>query len=596
MTIGATDDKGLADWVSAKRKRRTVMVADVVESVRLMQIDEETFIDLWRRFMVDVRIRILPPESGRLVKSLGDGMLVEFETVSGALRASVEMHNAVAVLNQGRARDVAMHLRVGLHVADIVVDELDIYGSGVNLAARLATLAGPRETVLSVEARDQCIQGMDADLEDMGECFLKHLREPVRAFRVRSGESRWDLRPNGEAFQATIAVIPCPGADDPTSVDSTLATVFATRVTAGLSRSRHWRVVSNLSTNSFMHRGVPAQDASKILGARYIVRVAPIPGNSTSTFDVDLCDAASEFVFWRDRFDVGAGELVDADSPAVAETIRRISSSIMAAEVLKSTDRPLPSLAGHSILLSSIVWMHRMTRGDSKRAREALEYLAERYPRNAEPGAWLGKWHLVQLAQAWSDEPASDTLRAKAMMQRVLELDPDHAQALAIDGHISAYGSGDLNHADKRLGEAIRSNPNEPLAWLFLSNLLANRGDGVRALEAAELASMLSPIDPMRFYFEIFWAYAALVAGNLALAERLATHSCELNRMHLPSYPVLIVAHMLSGNDEQARARARDYVAIYPGASVKLYCEAHRGKPEIVARFAGALKEAGFPP
>ena len=596
MNIGATEETVWADWNSARRQRRAVLIADVVESVRLMQLDEANFIDLWRRFMVDVRNAILPKQSGRLVKSLGDGLLAEFKAVSDAVRASVEMHRVVAALNEGRARGIAVHLRIGIHVADIVVDDLDIYGSGVNLAARLATLASPRETILSAEARDQCVQGMDAKLEDMGECYLKHFDEPMRAFRIHDREAPLDLQPNQEAFQATIAVIPSPDIGDPASAESNLATLFATRVTAALSMSRHWRVISNLSTTSLQHRGLPAQQSSKLLGARYLVTVKCTVKSSRNLFAVELCDAASDFVFWRDLLDADSRELIDANSSVIAETIRRISSSIMAAEVFKSTERPLPSLDGHSILLSSIVWMHRMTQGDSSRAREALEYLCDRYPRSADPKAWLGKWYLVQLAQGWSGDPAGDTLRARDLMRRVLELDPEHSQALAVDGHLSAYGSGDLDTAEKRLSDAVRANPSEPLAWLFLSNLHANRGHGSDALAAAERAAQLSPIDPMRFYFEIFWAYAALVAGDFSMAARLAQHSCELNCMHLSSYPILIVAHMLDGNGIQARASVSDYLTLYPAASIKLYAEAHRGNPEIVGKFVSALSNAGFPP
>ena len=160
------------------------MVVDVVESVRLMQAHEADVIDRWLRFVNEVQTQVLPARGGRIVKSLGDGLLLEFELVPSAAAAALDLQRRITPHNANRGADAAIMLRAGVHVAEVVTDERDIYGSGVNLAARLATLAGPGEVIVSDQVHAMLVPGIDADVEDLGDCFLKHIEGPIRAYRL----------------------------------------------------------------------------------------------------------------------------------------------------------------------------------------------------------------------------------------------------------------------------------------------------------------------------------------------------------------------------------------------------------------------------
>ena len=173
-----------AQWPTYRRASRTVVVVDLVESVRLIEQDEEDTVHRWQAIVSEVVATFLPRHGGRLVKSLGDGLMLEFETVPPAIQCALAMQSSANLANTGRPNDRWMCLRIGAHVADVIVDELDIYGSGVNLAARLTTLAGAGEIVVSANLREQLLPGLDADVEDLGDCFVKHLQKPVRAYRV----------------------------------------------------------------------------------------------------------------------------------------------------------------------------------------------------------------------------------------------------------------------------------------------------------------------------------------------------------------------------------------------------------------------------
>src|SRR6266581_3549975 len=236
----------------AERAIRTVLVVDVAESVRLMEQSEDDTVSRWRSFVQGVTASILPMQGGRLVKSLGDGMLIDFPQVHEAVKAAFEIQDACMCANQGMPAERQMLLRMGIQVSALISDERDVYGRGVNLAARLATLAGPSEIVVSADVRDQLTPVLDADIEDLGECYLKHIREPVRAYRlgppgprpvIEAGDTTPDLRP-------TIAVIPFSyRGTEPGHV--ILGEVLADDIISALSHTADLNVISRLSTTVF---------------------------------------------------------------------------------------------------------------------------------------------------------------------------------------------------------------------------------------------------------------------------------------------------------------------------------------------------------
>lgn len=216
------------------RQATVVLLVDLVESVRLMREHEASTIRRWADFVRIVAGEILPRHRGALVKSLGDGLLARFETVPDAVDAAAEMHRTFSAQNAGFPEDQHFHLRAGVNAAMAWSDGIDIYGTGVNLAARLATLAGPGETIASASAheqlaaalaslanpgetigsaaaRDELTPGVDASCEDLGDCILKHFDKPVRAYRVGPPSPHPSLagrRHYGTAMEPTIAVIP----------------------------------------------------------------------------------------------------------------------------------------------------------------------------------------------------------------------------------------------------------------------------------------------------------------------------------------------------------------------------------------------------
>ena len=289
-----------AQWPMFRRAARTVVVVDLVESVRLIEQDEEDTVRRWQAFVGEVVTRLLPPHGGRLVKSLGDGLMVEFEAVPPAIQCAIAMQTAISQSNQGRPTDRWMCLRIGAHVADVIVDERDIYGAGVNLAARLTTLAGPGEIVVSADVRDGLTAGLDAELEDLGECYLKHMQSTVRAYRVGAAGVApvIDKIPNQPAgLLPTIAVIPFAArTTDP--AHAALGDALADDIIAALSQTSAVQVISRLSTSAFRdgHHGL--EDVRTHLRAAYVLSGAYSVLADEVKLHVELSDTRDKAVLW----------------------------------------------------------------------------------------------------------------------------------------------------------------------------------------------------------------------------------------------------------------------------------------------------------
>ena len=467
--MNSTGVSGDTAWPELHRARRVVLVVDVVGSVRLMQQHEDSFIERWRRFVAEVTTQVLPALDGRLVKSLGDGMLVEFTEPQRVIEAAFELNRRIAAYNDALRPDTAILLRQAGHVADIVVDDLDIYGQGVNLAARLATLGGGGELIVSDALRDAVLPGVDAEVEDLGLCYLKNLEQPQRAFRVGPAQPRLSAGAGsaaGDGPRAGVAVIPFLPRD-PADGHEALGQVLADDLIAVLSRVPGLRVVSRLSSAWFAQRHDSDLTMARLLDVHYVVRGGFAVIGSRLRLFPNLHELRSGETVWAGEFDSSIEAVVSGESPAANEAAAAVCRALVGFEVRRARDVPLHNLQSYTILFSAINLMHRLTQREFQRAGDMLRYIVARHPGATTPRAWLGKWHVLRVAQGYSTDPDDDARQAHAVVNQALDLDGEHALALAIDGLICAYIGKDLATAGQRYEAALRANPNEGLALLF---------------------------------------------------------------------------------------------------------------------------------
>lgn len=603
--------------------RATVVFVDVVESVRLMAQDERLHAGRVRRLLQGLAGQRVVPAGGRVLERRGDGLLAGFDDARAAAACALAMHaDAAATALPGDAEVAAtpaLALRIGLHCADLLSDEDDaVYGQGLNLTARLAAMAQPGHTWLSATVRDQLTDALDGRLIDLGEVYLKHLEVPLRAYRllplpppdpVPAGAAKGAAampaasaspRPTLQApadIRPRLAVLPLNwAADGRTAAAPDAGDVLVDQLAAALSACPLLQVTSMLSANAFRGRGTAPTEAAGRLAADYVLAGERQPTDAgTLQVQLRLLHAASGRCIWERALHCTADTLADPGQGWLAEIVTVLVQALTAAEYDIACGRPLPNLAAHTLYLAAVNLLHRFTHTDFERAQEMLQALHERAPRHAVPLAWLARWRVFRIVQGWSPDVARDGALASDHAQRALDCDPGSSLALTMAGSVRAGVHLDMAGARHYYQLALSRNPSEPLAWLLKGVAHGFLGEGLSALDASERSLQLSPLDPLRFYYDSLSATAAMCAQRYERAVELAQRAIGANCMHGSSYRALAISQVMLGQVDAARQTVQQLRAVEPGSSVRQF-QARAAVDSAQNRlFAQALTEAGLP-
>lgn len=585
----------------------TVMFVDVVESVRHIQRDEAGSVGRMRSLMQLCADRVVDC-GGQVIERLGDGLVLTFPTARHAVGCAQTLHRVADIEGESLSPEAQLRLRAGVHCAAIWSDANGLYGLGVNLTARLAAVGGPGDTVLSAEARDQLVVGLDSDVQDMGLCYLKHVEEPVRLFRLQRTRPMSSVLTEAIAARMktrpTLAVMPfslqLPSGPAPSSPG--LADILSHQLVGQLSRSPMLHVISAMSTSAFRHSELPRAKAFSALGADYLLQ-GKVRTSSDVAIDGGRLDV--EVQLWRS----GSGEpvLVEAigasaldalsfDSGLLGRITQSVSRCILKVEQrLARGSQALPNLASHTLYLSAVDLLHRFATRDFERARQMLLALSERAPRHPEPLAWLARWHVFRVVQGWTDDSARDSSEALSYSERALDRDPESALALTMAGSVYAGVRRDPGKAQGFYEQALKVNPNESMAWVMSGVAQGFLSIREPALAASETALGLAPLDPLRYYYDSLSASAALMSGETHRALELAQRAVDANACHGSAYRVLAAAQVLTGAVDDARVVIDRMLAIEPHFTVQSYLNRVGVDSPKTHEVAEALRLAGLP-
>ena len=404
-----------------RSKSVTVMFADVVESVRLIEQDEARNVARIAGLLDLLAYTLAPRFDADVLERRGDGLLMTFADSRQGAACAHAFHMAAAEQALHGAEEALM-LRVGLHTADVLADGRTIYGRGANLAARITALAKPGETLSSSETRSMLTDDVDACISDLGECFVKNRIEPVRVYRLDTlGAS--DRAPGPAQLappddpRVSLAVLPfADHAALSRSDDLNVGDVATEQFTQAMSRSPQVRVISRLSANAFRGRLGDLPGIAEKLGVHYVVR-----GSVDRTSErrvrltLELVQMRTRSVIWQGSAEGPESEAGQADSDLIGGPIAELSETLIGVEVRAARVMPLPNLATHTLMMAAIAMMHRFSRADFDRSRQLLELLVDRVPRHPGPMAWLARWHVFRVVQKWSDNSHQDASRAMSL-------------------------------------------------------------------------------------------------------------------------------------------------------------------------------------
>jgi TolB-like protein len=398
-----------------------------------------------------------------------------------------------------------------------------------------------------------------------------------------------------EDLRATIAVIPfTPRAQ--MSAGDVLGQLLADEVISVLSHSPEVNVISRLSTTAFQGREVKLNDVSAYLRADYVLSGSYHVAGDRLTMKAEMAETRSMQVVWAQTLKGSVNGVVAGGDPLASHLVNQACAAMMVRELQRSQGKAPQSLQNHTLLLSSIALMHRISPIAFQRAQQLLQVLIDRTPRLASPYAWMAKWHVLRVTQGWSQDAQADGKAALENTKRALDRDATSSLAMTVEGQVNTWILKRLDVAEQFFSQALQSNPNDALAWLLKGTLHGFRDEGKEAVRLTRHALKLSPLDPLQFYFEAHAASAQLSAGNYGRALQLAERSLRLNRTHASTLRVIITALSKLGRMDEARRHAAQLLALEPGFTVDRYLERSPGAPYKLGRdVASALAEAGVP-
>ena len=544
------------------------MFADIVDSTRLIEQDEQVNAVRIQKLLRAVSAAAGGELGGQLLERRGDGVLMKFTSPTLALRAAGQAHELAAAQSHGLEAPDHLKLRIGIHTARVLADTTAVYGVGVNAAARVTALAQPGETALSAAARDHIVDGLVAQLVDLGDCIVKGSATPLRVYRASVASSDVVPMPASSVSATvgvpTLAVLPFD-VQAQSSEDACLGELLAEALIGRLTRSALLRVTSRLSSAAIKTANLPTTQVGTRLHADYLVSGSIRPHAGQLTVYVEVADSRRDLVLWADRRNGSVDDLLSPDSSLAEEVATAIQSHVIDEQLSRLRLQPMPNLNSYTLYLGGLGLMHRQSRSDFDQSRVIFEHLKSRHPRSAIPRAWLGKWHMLKVVQGWSHGVAEEARLAGVEAARALEIEPDNSLCATIQGVVLAYLQHDFKGAQACYDQALLHNPSDALAHLQQAVLSGWLGDAESALTHAQQALQLSPLDPHLYFMHSLAAGACLGAGDHARAEAHALRSIQANCMHVATYKVLAMAQALQGKHSEARRSVERIRLLSPG-------------------------------
>jgi adenylate cyclase len=595
-----------------QRKLVAVLAADVVGYSRLMGRDESgTLVRL-----LEHRTRRLEPTlaryRGRLVKLMGDGALVEFSSAVDALSAAIEFQQAMNEVDPECPETERIVFRIGLHLGDMIVEGDDLYGDGVNIAARLETQAPAGGILVSRTVHEAVTGRLKATFADLGNLALKNIERPVQAFSVKWQPSDWRrpsspaLEPSHEQRQPSsteqlalpdkpsIAVLPFQNF----SVDPEqeyFADGIVEDIITALSRFKFLFVIARNSSFAYKGRSPDIRQVGRELGVRYVLEGSVRKAASKVRITSQLIDSGSGAHIWADRLDGALENIFELQDQVTENVVGAIAPQLERAEIERAKQKPTDSLDAYDHYLRAMTNLHRGTRASMDEALTQFNRALQLDPNFASAHAMAAWCHFWRKVNGWMTDRPREIAEGARLARRAVELGGDDAVALTRGGHALAHLAGDVDGGIALIDRALVLNPNLASAWFLGGFLRAWNGEPDGAIEYFARAMRLSPLDPEIYRMQAGMAAAHLFAGRFDSASSWAEKSLRQLPSFLMVVGVFAASHALAGRTDEAQRAISHLRQLDPTLRVSNLGDwLPIRRPKDLATFADGLRRAGL--
>jgi adenylate cyclase len=582
--------------MTVTRRLAAILAADVAGYSRLMGADEEGTLErlkAHRRELIDPKIA---EHHGRIVKTTGDGMLVEFASVVDAVGCAVEVQERMVERNADVASDQRITFRVGVNLGDIIIDGDDIHGDGVNIAARLEAIAEPGTVCISATGWEHARGKVPFGAHDLGEHQLKNIERPVRVFRIASGASATTTRkPLPLPDKPSIAVLPFQNmSGDPEQ--EYFADGIVEEIITALSRFRQLFVIARNSTFAYKGKSPDIRQVGRELGVRYVLEGSVRKAASRLRITGQLIDTSTGVHLWADRFDGAIDDIFDLQDQVTASVVGAIAPKLEQAEIEHARTKPTENLNAYDLYLRALPHYYPLTRAGSDEALRLLRQAISLDPNYALAKALatscIGVRNIqgIRLSKSETDEGIR-------LAREALDGGWDDPSVLELAGWALSYLAHDNEAGLAALDRALALNINSALALRDSGWVRLHSGDPRTATEHFTRAIRLSPLDPHISFAFCGLGMAHVMTGDYDEAVKFGRQAAREQPRNAHAYRIVAASLALLGRTEEARSTMHALLAVTPNFTMSHmrinllpYHDA-----EFVERYLRGLREAGLP-
>ena len=576
-----------------ERRLAAILAADVVGYSRLMGINEEgtlAALKTHQRELIDPKIA---EHRGRIVKTTGDGALVEFASAVDAVRCAVEIQCAMSERSAAIPEDRRIDFRIGINVGDIIIDEGDVYGDGVNIATRLDGIADRGGICISDDTFRQVRDKIDVGFDDAGERQLKNIERPVRVYRVQLGKTVQRVeRAPASTKRPSIAVLPFKNmSGDPEQ--EYFADGMVDEIITGLSRIKWLSVVSRNSSYLFKNRPATMKDVAATLGVRYVLEGGVRKSGNRVRITAQLIDAETDAHLWAEQYDRLLEDVFALQDEITMCVVGAIEPSVRKAEIDRIKRQRPDSFTAYDLLLQSQQFVFAGMPAEAAKAITLLEQALKLEPNYSAAHAYLSWCLHARFGRGGLRE--EDRLAAVDHARAAVALGNDDATALAIAALVLAYDGHDVSTALKVFDRALELSNCNVFALCWNAAILAWIGRSELAIERAQRALRLGPFDSLIWRAHHALSIAYFDSHRYGDAADSARSVIAANSAYSLPRAILAAALVRLGRLDEARAAARTVLEYEPSFTIHGTARYAELEPAVFRPMADAWREAGLP-
>jgi adenylate cyclase len=479
------------------RRLTAILAADVAGYSRLMGADEEGTHERLKALRHELIDPTIAEHHGRIVKTAGDGILAEFPSVVDAVRCAVEVQQAMPERNAGIAAHNRLELRIGINLGDVIVEPDDLYGDGVNIAARIEALADAGGVFVSNTVYDQVRDRLPFVFEDLGEQQVKNIVRPVRVYRVgRLGSAARPSTPIQPVLplpdKPSIAVLPFQNmSGDPDQ--EYFADGMVEEITTALSRIRWLFVIARNSSFTYKGQAVDVKQVGRELGVRYVLEGSVRKSGGRVRITAQLIEAETDAHLWAERFDGSLEDVFELQDRVAINVAGVIEPTLQAAEIRRSAERPTNDMTAYDLYLRAYALAFTWERDAIIRALDLLEQAIERDPRYGAALVEAASRHFEMHVNGWSEDPEESRRKGVELTRRALQVAGDDPNVLCKAAYALGYFGEELDVAIALVDRGLELNPSSARGWQWSGWLRAWAGQPDLAIKHFETSLRLNP-------------------------------------------------------------------------------------------------------